>query len=87
VTKKLEQILPPFYQKMFLKKTPGTEVEDAKSYVWISNIKVTLNNNLIDQIDDSQSEDECLNSYYRLCQTTGVLNTPFSNGIGYEAFR
>ena len=87
VTKKLEQILPPFYRKMFLKKTPGTEVEDAKSYVWISNIKVTLNNNLIDQIDDSQSEDECLNSYYRLCQTTGVLNTPFSNGIGYEAFR
>jgi hypothetical protein len=86
VTKKLEQILPPFYQKMFLKKR-GTEVEDTKSYVWISNIKVTLNNNLIDQIDDSQSEDECLNSYYRLCQTTGVLNTPFSNGIGYEAFR
>jgi hypothetical protein len=73
---------------MFLKEsTEATELEDTKTYVWISNIKVTLNNNLVDQIDDSQSEDECLNSYYRLCQTTGVLNTPFSNGITYEEFR
>jgi hypothetical protein len=84
VTKKLQEILPPKYTKKLL----NNSLEDDKmKYVWISNIKVTLNNNLIDQIDDSQTEDECANSYYRLCQTTGVLNTPFSNGITYEEFR
>ena len=77
VTKKLEQLFPPKREL----------ITDPKKYVWLTNINVTLNNNLIDQIDDTQTEDECKNSYYRLCQTTGVLNTPFSNGINYENFR
>ncbi len=81
ITKKLEQLL----MSSSFKKT--NTLEDTKTFVWISSIKVTLNNSLIDQIDDSQTEDECLNSYYRLCQTTGVLYTPFTNGITYEQFR
>jgi len=79
LSQKLEQLLP--------KKNDALAISDNKAFVWISNIKVTLNNALIDQIDDSQSKDECLNSYYRLCQTTGVLNSPFANGISYDQFR
>lgn len=55
--------------------------------VYIKEIQCLLNSTKIDNLDDSQTEDECTNSYLRMCQTTGILNSPFSNGITYSAFR
>ena len=61
--------------------------EDEETTVYIKKIDLKINSSPIDQIDDKQTEDECLNSYFRLCQTTGVLNSPYTNGISYYDFR
>jgi len=83
----LAQKLKQFFPNMHSNDANDASIADDETLVWISNIKVTINNAPVDQIEDSQTEDECLNSYFRLCQTIGVLNSPFASGISYDAFR
>lgn len=55
--------------------------------VFIKNIELLLNSTPIDQIDDQQTEDECLKTYWRMFNSNGQVNSLFSNSISYEDFR
>jgi hypothetical protein len=55
--------------------------------VFIRRIDCLLNANPIDQIEDKQSEDECIQAYYRLFAHNGQMNSLFTNSISYEEFR
>ena len=64
-----------------------TPSDTVYANVYIKQIKCLLNSSRLDNLEDSQTEDECTNSYLRMCQTTGIINSPFSNGLTYNAFR
>lgn len=55
--------------------------------VYIRQIDVTLNGNSIDQIADFQTQDQCMEQYFRLYNFSGQLNSLFSCGISYEDYR
>jgi len=38
-------------------------------------------------VDDRQTKDECLSMYWRMNQFCGLNQSPFSNGVTYDAFR
>ena len=54
--------------------------EDEK-YVFIRKIEVLLNGSPIDQVEDKQTEDECLQAYWRMFAFNGQMNSLFTNGI------
>ena len=56
-------------------------------YVFIRKIEVLLNGTPIDQIEDKQNEDECLQAYWRMFAFNGQINSLFTNGISYDDFR
>ncbi len=80
-----EPELEPVERESTLAITAPTDPTYAN--VYIKQIKCLLNSTKIDNLDDTQTEDECVNSYLRMCQTTGILASPNSNGISYAAFR
>ena len=53
---------------------------DAKN-VFIRKIDVTLNGSPIDQVEDKQNEDECIQAYWRMFTFNGQMNSLFTNGI------
>ena len=55
--------------------------------VFIRRIDCLLNANPIDQIEDKQTEDECVQAYFRLFAHNGQMNTLFTNSISYDDFR
>jgi hypothetical protein len=55
--------------------------------VFIRRIDCLLNASPIDQIEDKQSEDECIQAYFRLFTHNGQMNSLFTNSISYEEFR
>ena len=55
--------------------------------VYIKNISVALNQNAIDQIEDKQNEDECMQAYWRMSNFNGQMNNQHSAGISYDDFR
>ena len=58
-----------------------------KKKVFIKKIEVLLNGSPIDQVEDKQNEDECIQAYWRLFTFNGQMNSLFTNGISYDDFR
>lgn len=54
---------------------------DDEKQVFIRRIEVLLNGSPIDQIEDKQTEDECLQAYWRMFAFNGQMNSLFTNGI------
>ena len=54
---------------------------DPDKYVFIRKIEVLLNGSPIDQVEDKQNEDECIQSYWRMFTFNGQMNSLFTNGI------
>lgn len=52
-----------------------------KKQVFIKKIEVLLNGSPIDQVEDKQNEDECMQAYWRLFTFNGQMNSLFTNGI------
>jgi hypothetical protein len=55
--------------------------------VYIKRLDCFLNSVSIDQIEDKQNEDECIQAYWRLFQANGQINSIVTNGISYDDFR
>jgi len=54
--------------------------------VFIRRIDCYLNANPIDQIEDKQTEDECMQAYFRLFTHNGQMNSLYTNSISYNEF-
>ena len=65
----------------------GESVNDEDKYVFIRKIEVLLNGTPIDQVEDKQNEDECMQTYWRMFAFNGQINSLFTNGISYDDFR
>ena len=63
------------------------DLDDEEETFFLKNVELTLNGTLIDQIEDSQTEDECMASYFRLYYNNGQMNSLYSCGISYDDFR
>jgi hypothetical protein len=61
--------------------------EKTKKNIFISKIELCLNQNKIDQIEDNQTEDECMQAYWRMSAFNGQMNNQHSAGITYDDFR
>jgi hypothetical protein len=55
--------------------------------VYIRKVDCFLNSVSIDQIEDNENEDECMQAYWRLFQANGQINSLVTNGISYNDFR
>jgi hypothetical protein len=60
---------------------------DDSGKVYLKKIELQLNGQPIDQIEDDLTEDECIQSYWRLATFNGQMNSLFTNGISYTDFR
>ena len=58
-----------------------------EKFVYLRKIEVLLNGTPIDQVEDKQTEDECIQAYWRMFAFNGQMNSLFTNGISYEDFR
>ena len=63
------------------------DLDDDEETFFLKNVELTLNGSLIDQIDDLQTEDECMASYFRMYFNNGQMNSLYSCGISYDDFR
>ena len=61
--------------------------DDEEETFFLKNIELTLNGSPIDQIEDTQTEDECMASYFRLYFNNGQMNSLYSCGVSYDDFR
>ena len=61
--------------------------EDDDKFVFIRKIEVLLNGTPLDQVEDKQNEDECIQAYWRMFAFNGQMNSLFTNGISYDDFR
>ena len=43
-----------------------------------------LNGTPLDQVEDKQNEDECIQAYWRMFTFNGLMNSLFTNGIRYQ---
>ena len=66
--------------------TDDLDDDDVETF-FIKNVELTLNGSPIDQIEDLQTEDECMSSYFRLYYNNGQMNSLYSCGISYDDFR
>ena len=53
----------------------------AVKEVFIRKIEVLLNGTPIDQVEDKQNVDECIQAYWRMFTFNGQMNSLFTNGI------
>ena len=49
--------------------------------MYIRKIEVLLNGSPIDQVEDKQNVDECIQAYWRMFTFNGQMNSLFTNGI------
>jgi hypothetical protein len=59
----------------------------AEKRVHITKIQCLLNNAPIDMVEDFQTEDECMQAYWRLFTFNSQMNSLFTNSISYDEFR
>jgi hypothetical protein len=59
----------------------------TKKTIFIKKIEMFLNQTPIDQIEDRQTEDECMQAYWRMSAFNGQMNNQHSSGITYDDFR
>lgn len=64
-----------------------SDILTETSELYIKKIDLLVNGTSVDQIEDHQTEDECMTMYWRMMEFTGLNQSPFSNGISYEDFR
>ena len=57
------------------------EPRDSTKEVFIKKIEVLLNGSPIDQVEDKQNLDECIQAYWRMFTFNGQMNSLFTNGI------
>ena len=69
---------PPFEEET------SQAVQDDEKYVFIRKIEVLLNGSPIDQVEDKQTQDECIQSYWRMFTFNGQMNSLFTNGIRHN---
>ena len=62
-------------------------LKDAEKHVFIRKIEVLLNGTPLDQVEDKENEDECMQAYWRMFAFNGQINSLFTNGISYDDFR
>ena len=62
-------------------------IKDATKAIFIKKLELTINGTPIDQIEDKQTEDECIQAYWKMFTFNGQMNTLFTNGISYSDFR
>ena len=60
---------------------PSFSVQDGEKVVFIRRIEVLLNGLPIDQVEDKQTKDECIQAYWRMFAMNGQMNSLFTNGI------
>ena len=60
------------------------QVKDDDKHVYIRRIEVLLNGSPIDQVEDKQNDDECMQAYWRMFAFNGQMNSLFSNGIRHN---
>ena len=58
-----------------------TQIRDEKKFVFIRKIELTLNGSPLDQVEDKQNKDECIQAYWRMFTFNGQMNSLFTNGI------
>ena len=56
-------------------------ITDEKKFVFIRKIELLLNGSPIDQVEDKQNKDECIQAYWRMFTFNGQMNSLFTNGI------
>ncbi len=49
--------------------------------IFIRKIEVTINGTPVDQVEDKQNEEECMQAYWRMFAFNGQINSLFTNGI------
>jgi hypothetical protein len=59
----------------------------ATKRVHLTKIQCLLNNAPIDMVEDFQTEDECMQAYWRMFTFNSQMNSLFTNGISYDEFR
>ena len=67
-----------------LKEAYNAVFKDPTKYVFIRKIEVMLNGTPLDQVEDKQNEDECIQAYWRMFTFNGLMNSLFTNGIRYQ---
>jgi hypothetical protein len=65
----------------------NSNVRQEKKKVYLQKIDCFLNSICIDAIEDRQSQDECIQAFWRLFNANGQLNALNSCGISYAEFR
>lgn len=60
------------------------DLQADKKFVYIRRIEVLLNGSPLDQVEDKENEDECIQAYWRLFTFNGQMNTLFTNGIRHK---
>jgi hypothetical protein len=55
--------------------------------IYLKKIELQLNGQKMDQLEDSLTEDECIQSFWRLSTFNGQMNSLFANSISYNDFR
>ena len=64
----------------FQRQSYSNQVTGDKT-VFIKKIEVLLNGSPIDQVEDKQNIDECIQAYWRMFTFNGQMNSLFTNGI------
>ena len=67
------------FQKQYCDVQEELTAEDKE--VFIKKIEVLLNGSPIDQVEDKQNVDECIQAYWRMFTFNGQMNSLFTNGI------
>jgi hypothetical protein len=73
-----------------LRTTPTFQVPpvtETTKKIFIKRVELTINGSPVDMIEDKQTEDECMQMYWRMFKYTGQMNSLATNGISYSDFR
>ena len=62
------------------------QLTDEKKFVFIRKIELLLNGSPIDQVEDKQNKDECIQAYWRMFTFNGQMNSLFTNGIRQQHY-
>ena len=78
------EALPPSYSDVIASQQ---RLQGTKKTVYITNVQLLLNGVPLDQIDTTETEDECIRSYFKFNQNCGFGHGLFTSGITYEDYR
>lgn len=78
---------PQGSQPFFLQDDPPDPPIPTTKTIFLRKVECQLNSTPIDQIEDDQTEDECVQSFWRLFATNGLINTIHSNNLDYDDFK